>query len=765
MPLNFFVWTNNAVALTSVVSGVFDKNGNCEGFAAANVKFSSMSNYLTTLVDSARYDNLNIALIETGSSKILGTSLGPAIYKENQTNPEGTVVEQELAASLGQMENNSLAHAMNNFIEESYGSIDQIPTPLITSATLDGQEYFISFDSFTRPMLNLTILVFIPHVSITGPIETQRDDAIFIYEESADEMAETMQFRLIVVILIGVFGLLIASGVAALAAGYLSRRIQELVKYMENLRSQIKNLNKDRDAKSTATLCETLPPDFFPEFGTTRLKDINKIHDATRDLCDQLQDTWNTKQDVFRQALEQRQFTASIAHDIRNPLHGVLGIVSMMQSSLEENRDKLPLLADTLNDMSILLNDMVDLSKIQGGKVTHVSKKFEAWDILQEIRILYEGPIVSAGGSLSCEKSCELPPAFSDPVHVKRIMTNFVSNASKYASSCQIALKATVANREEVESLEFINQLDCDFSTDTPHWAENANMKQGQYIVLACHDKGRGIPPEKLDKVFEAYQQTQASDRCRGAGLGLAIVKGLAVEMGGGIGVLSQVGNGSLFWLVIKCKNKKSITNSKSKTENPAMHALSAWSTSSYTSSTQASSNECCPAGLESNKNNVSHVLVVDDTKLNLTLLQHFLTKLGITSDTADNAIEGLRILREDPEKFSLIISDFHMPKMTGGEMCLEVRKDERLCHLPFILSSGNLLSKDEKNQYSIDDALMKPFTIERLKEVIVPYIHRPSKWAPVPVPTLTVAGVRESNTIDNSSDACASTMQDEEEC
>ena len=729
MPLNFFVWTYNVFALTSVVSGVYGPDGSCQGLAAANVRFSSMSKYLSSLVGSARYEDLNIVLIETTSGKILGTSLlGSATYKENQTRSDGSIVEQELAASLGQMENNKLAEDLNSYIESSYGTIDMIPSPMVSSTILDGQDYFVSFDTFTRPNLNLTICAFLPHVSITGPTETQRFNAMIALDVSEEELQHRVNLRLITQIGIGVGGLLLLAVVASITAAYLSLRIQALVNFMELLRGQISTLvdrDSSRRSSTTTNLCKPLPKDFFPVFETTSLVDLNKIRDATEHLCCQLLETWNNKQEVFRRALEQRHFTASIAHDIRNPLHGVLGIVSMMQSDVEAHKDKLPLLADTLGHMAILLNDMVDLSKIQGGKVTHIKKRFDVWDVLQEILTLYKSTVVSGGGTLSC---MDKPPvslfAYSDPIHVKRIMTNFVSNASKYATGCPITLNAIRATKDQVQNLSFLKQLDSRFGDSAPTWSRNAILDDDQYIVLTCHDKGRGIPSTKLHTVFDAYQQTHTSDRYQGAGLGLAIVKGLAVELGGGVGVQSQVNSGSLFWLAIPCSPSQfssvpllppspieAINNSE--TITPIVDTAT-----TVTVAPSISSLEGC------------NVLVIDDTNLNLMLLKHFLTRLKMKPETSTTATDGLKKLRQDPKKFSLILSDFHMPEMSGGEMCLEVRNDPQTSHLPFICTSGNHLTDEEKTMYQIDDTLMKPFTIDQLKEVIIRYIHRPSTWS-----------------------------------
>ena len=718
MPLNFFVWTHNVVALTSVVGSVFGPDGTCQGLAAANVKFTSMSKYLTNLVNSARYDNLSIALIESTSGTILGTSLGDAIYTENQTRSDGTTVEQELPATLAQMDN-SLALAMNQHIEESYGGIDQIPTPFITSATLEDQEYFLSFETFSRPMLNITIVAFLPHVSITGPIEAQKLNSELAYENSSELMAERMNRRFLLAIGIGAGGLLAVALIASLTSAYLSVRVRGLVKFMDKLRGKISDLvNNDTEqsrGSSTDILCEKLPPDFFPVFGTSKIADLNKIGGATQELCAQLQHTWDENKEVFRKALEQRQFTASIAHDIRNPLHGVLGIVSMMQSDIDSHKDKLPLLADTLAHMAVLLNDMVDLSKIQGGKVTHVLKKFDAWNTVNEVHTLYQSAVASGGGELSRVNldPSPLPQAISDPVHVQRILTNFVTNASKYAKGSKIMLKTNVVTRDQVQNHSFLRNLDSHLSDTAPYWIKNATLEHDQYIVLACLDKGRGIPASKLDNVFEAYQQTRDSDRFQGAGLGLAIAKGLAVDMGGGIGVQAEEGRGSLFWLVVPCLPKQPLKESApNKSEDSKAAATIRKSTSI-------------------NDFAGSHVLVIDDTKLNLMLLKHFLKRLEIVPDTSLDAMDGLAKLQAEPDKYKLIISDFNMPEMSGGELCLEVRKDPKLCHLPFICSSGNHLTDEEKELYKIDDTLMKPFTIDQLKTIVKQYIYKTSMWCP----------------------------------
>lgn len=103
--------------------------------------------------------------------------------------------------------------------------------------------------------------------------------------------------------------------------------------------------------------------------------------------------------------------------------------------------------------------------------------------------------------------------------------------------------------------------------------------------------------------------------------------------------------------------------------------------------------------------------------------LKNFLTRLGIESESTLSAIEGLKVLRQDPDKFGLVLSDFNMPGMSGGEMCLEIRKDPRLRHIPFICTSGSLIPNAVTEKYQMTETLMKPFTVDKVKETIEPFL------------------------------------------
>lgn len=725
MPLFFVVGTNNPVALTSVFGSVFGPDGTCQGLVTANVRFSAMSTFLVRLVESANYADLNVLLIETTSEKILGTSFGSAIIKKNQTGADEQEIEVEVPAALGEMED-PLAVALHEYIETTYGSVAAVPTPLIDTAIFEGEEYLLSFDTFSRRMLNLTICSFLPVVAVTGATEVQRQNAQIALDLSADELEDDMDDRLVLAVALGVTGLFLCAVIAGFTAIYLSRNIESFVAFMEALRSKISSLvDKDREhGHSTADLCEPLPPKFFPEFHETKLTDLNKVGSATKDLCQQLFETWNAKQDVFRHALEQRQFTASIAHDIRNPLHGVLGIISLMRTDLDANKDKLPLLEDTAGHMSHLLNDMVDLSKIQGGKVTHVMDTFDPWDTLDKVYSLYKDSVAASGGSLSCGSHSSIPLVYSDEIHVQRIVTNFVSNATKYAAGSDILLMAMEATPAQVENLAFLDQIDSGFAGKAHHWANNAKLDKNEYVVLACLDHGRGISRSKLSTVFEAYQQAKASDRYEGTGLGLAIVEGLAIEMGGGVGVQSLEGAGSLFWVVLPAS--RDVPPKRKPTASSSGHAS---------------------AVTTIDRRRPSRVLVVDDVNLNLMLLQKFLSRLDVESEAFQSPADALAALQADPENFDLVLSDFNMPDMSGGELCLALRADPHLHHLPFIVTSGSLMEMNVLETYQMDGALMKPFTIEQVQDVLEAYLHRLSKWSRAPPeskPSPLMAVVRE---------------------
>ena len=129
----------------------------------------------------------------------------------------------------------------------------------------------------------------------------------------------------------------------------------------------------------------------------------------------------------------------------------------------------------------------------------------------------------------------------------------FVWNTDRLSRNEEVwhYLKYQYLSKYDVNPHTPSGQFNLNDKEEAPYWTKTDILGHEQYIVLACLDKGRGIPSSKIDQVFDAYQQTRASDRYQGAGLGLAITKGLAVELGGGIGVQSREGCGSLFWLVV----------------------------------------------------------------------------------------------------------------------------------------------------------------------------------------------------------------------
>jgi CheY-like chemotaxis protein len=381
-----------------------------------------------------------------------------------------------------------------------------------------------------------------------------------------------------------------------------------------------------------------------------------------------------------------------------------------MQTDFEANKDKLPLLEDTADHMSHLLNDMVDLSKIQGGKTPHVLDTFNPWDVLDHVYALYKDSVAAGGGSLTCVGRTPMPLLYADQDHVQRIMTNFVTNATKYATGSEIMLTAIKATSAEVENLAFLDEIDSGFDDKAHYWTKNAELDKNEYVVLVCHDRGDGIKSTKLGRVFEAYQQAEPSDRFVGAGLGLAIVEGLAIKMGGGVGVQSLEGSGSVFWVVVPANRDAP----------PKTQSIS-----------PPSGNETIMADFDSSR--PCRVLVVDDMKLNLMLLQRFLGRLNIESEAHQFPDKALSALKADPEKFDLIFSDFNMPEMDGGQLCLAVRADSRLSHLPFIVTSGSLLGRKLLDRYQMDGTLTKPFTIEQVQGVLETYLHRHSKWCTVP--------------------------------
>jgi signal transduction histidine kinase/ActR/RegA family two-component response regulator len=363
-------------------------------------------------------------------------------------------------------------------------------------------------------------------------------------------------------------------------------------------------------------------------------------------------------------------FLANMSHEIRTPLNGVLGFaqLALIGSQSPTQRDYLEKVQYSGKQLLRLINDILDMSKIEAGKLELESIPFDVDSVLKSAQAQL--------GHLAREKGLRLtvnapPPQacmrlMGDPLRIEQILLNYLSNAIKFTQRGGINLRAHVDD---------IGDGLCN-------------------LRLEVSDTGQGLPAATLNRLFNTFEQgdNATTRRHGGSGLGLAICKRLAELMGGDVGADSEPGRGSCFWFSVNLHKAQMSAPSPHGGRHHAAHASSLSGT---------------------------RVLLAEDNEVNQLLASSILEQVGATVRIARNGQEALDMLHREP--FDCVLMDVHMPDMDGLEATRLIRADAQLSHVRIIAMTANALSEDEALCISagMDDFVCKPYDSQQLCDTI----------------------------------------------
>ncbi|MBL7542161.1 MAG: HAMP domain-containing protein, partial [Bdellovibrionaceae bacterium] len=381
------------------------------------------------------------------------------------------------------------------------------------------------------------------------------------------------------------------------------------------------------------------------------------------------------------------EFLANMSHELRTPLNSLL----ILSKTLAENRDKnltheQVKFASTVHsagqDLLALINEILDLSKVEAGKMPVTPKAVEIKNARDYLEQTFR-PVAEHKGLNFVIKMGETLPKnmYTDENRLQQILKNLLSNAFKFTEKGQVTLEVGVApkNRE--------------FAVDTLNKSKNV-------IVFRVTDTGIGIPLEKQKLIFEAFQQADGttSRKYGGTGLGLTISREIARLLGGVIEVESQPGTGSIFTLFLPQK---------------------------YTGTEISSSSEgTIETTYESLPSNVDFtgrkILVIDDDVRNVFALTSILKNRGIEVIYAENGRHGIEVLVDNPET-ELVLMDTMMPEMDGLAATQKIRKLEKFKDLPIISLTAKAMKGDREKCLAAgaSDYVTKPVDENHLLSVI----------------------------------------------
>lgn len=370
------------------------------------------------------------------------------------------------------------------------------------------------------------------------------------------------------------------------------------------------------------------------------------------------------------QAFKNRLY-AAIAHELRNPTQGIIGLAELIQEEplSPKQTEYIKSIYRAAQHMQTLLNDFLDYSKLEAGKISLVQQPFSIQDILNHMELSLLKATQEKGLFLRIYVSASIPPVvIGDAARLLQILYNLAGNAIKFTERGGISIEAYL-----------------DESSD-----EQCRVR------FEVKDTGIGIPPEKLQSIFEPYKQADDStyQRFGGTGLGLAIVKELVERMGGKIEVQSKVGRGSTFTVLLPFKMSESLVSLPEEDFAPMpedFHGV--------------------------------RVLLAEDNPAILLYLQKILEKRGIHVDTATSVVKAEELLEK--HTYQLLLCDWHLTDGTIEPILVKLHQQQHEQVRPAIILISASEKKLDKQSIAFDAIIPKHFNENQFFHSLSPILKR----------------------------------------
>lgn len=389
-------------------------------------------------------------------------------------------------------------------------------------------------------------------------------------------------------------------------------------------------------------------------------------------LNNKLVDEMAERESIERSSFARDSFLAMMSHQMRTPINIIVGLSHLLleENPREDQKESLRNLQFSANNLVVFINDVLDYSKIEAGKLVMQTREFKLPQITEDVHKWSTIPAEDKEVKLTFEIDEKVPKILTgDPVRLNQILTNLISNSLSYTDNGTIKTSVNLFQLND----------------------RNVTLE------IVIQDDGRGIEKAKLEEMFRKFTRDPEADIYDGfntSGLELAITKRLVDLQNGRIEAESELGHGTIFKVYLPYV----IPSSSPKPEVVA-------------------SNQLLPYHYLVGKK----ILVVEDNRLNQLVVRKMLTKLGVLVTTADHGLEALDRICET--YFDLILMDIQMPKMDGYRATAEIRKSENpmIANVPIIAltASAYLTEKDKAQLFGMNDHVGKPFGPEELMEKI----------------------------------------------